>query len=118
MVCAVAAPVAAMFSAQDTIASFDPVNPQIADAIRQREHARIMEQTEALIQRARIAATKVRLNADEEIALLENGQLEEYNVERESDRKNQARLKKELLDTMLQSAELFKIKPFFLSDEF
>ena len=29
-----------------------------------------------------------------------------------------ARLKKELLDTMLQSAELFKIKPFFLSDEF
>ena len=56
-----------------TITSFDPVNPQIADAIRQREHARIMEQTEALNQRARIAATKVRLNADEEIALLENG---------------------------------------------
>ena len=39
-------------------------------------------------------------------------------IERESDRKNQARLKKELRDTMLQSADLFKIKPFFLSDEF
>jgi stringent starvation protein A len=39
-------------------------------------------------------------------------------IEREPDRKNQARLKKELRDTMLQSAELFKIKPFFLSDEF
>ena len=39
-------------------------------------------------------------------------------IERESDRKSQARLKKELLDTMLESAELFKIKPFFLSDEF
>ena len=39
-------------------------------------------------------------------------------IERETDRKNQARLKKDLRDTMLQSAELFKIKPFFLSDEF
>ena len=39
-------------------------------------------------------------------------------IERESDRKNQARLKKELRDTMLQSADLFKIKPYFLSDEF
>jgi len=39
-------------------------------------------------------------------------------IERESDRKSQARLKKELLDTMLEGADLFKIKPFFLSDEF
>ena len=47
-----------------TIASFDPVNPQIADAIRQREHARIMEQTEALNQRARIAATFGKITVD------------------------------------------------------
>src|SRR4029077_20827582 len=39
-------------------------------------------------------------------------------IEREADRKAQARLKKELLDTMLESADLFKIKPYFLSDEF
>src|SRR5476651_1415180 len=39
-------------------------------------------------------------------------------IEREPDRKSQARLKKALLDTMLESADLFKIKPFFLSDEF
>jgi RNA polymerase-associated protein len=39
-------------------------------------------------------------------------------IERESDRKNQARLKKELRDAMLESADLFKIKPYFLSDEF
>jgi RNA polymerase-associated protein len=39
-------------------------------------------------------------------------------IERETDRKSQARLKKELLDTMLESADLFKIKPYFLSDEF
>jgi stringent starvation protein A len=39
-------------------------------------------------------------------------------IERESDRKNQARLKKELRDAMLESADLFKIKPYFLSEEF
>lgn len=39
-------------------------------------------------------------------------------IEREPDRKNQARLKKELRDAMLESADLFKIKPYFLSDEF
>jgi len=39
-------------------------------------------------------------------------------IERETDRKNQARLKKELRDAMLESADLFKIKPYFLSDEF
>lgn len=39
-------------------------------------------------------------------------------IEREPDRKNQLRLKKELRDTMLQSADLFKIKPYFLGDEF
>ena len=55
-----------------TITSCDPVNPQIAEAIRQRAHARILEQTEALNQRARIAATRVRLQADEEIAALEH----------------------------------------------
>jgi len=55
-----------------TIASFEPVNPQIAEAIRQREHARILEQTEILNQQARVAATKVRLQADEEIAGLEH----------------------------------------------
>jgi hypothetical protein len=55
-----------------TITSYDPVNPQIAEAIRQREHARILEQTEAVNQQARVAATKVRLHADEEIASLEH----------------------------------------------
>jgi regulator of protease activity HflC (stomatin/prohibitin superfamily) len=56
-----------------TIASFDPVNPQIAEAIRQREHARILEQTEISNQQARVAATRARLKAEEEIAALEHG---------------------------------------------
>jgi RNA polymerase-associated protein len=39
-------------------------------------------------------------------------------IESEPDPKQSARLKKQLQDTVLQSADLFKIKPFFLSDEF
>jgi len=39
-------------------------------------------------------------------------------IEREPDKKQQLRLKKLLRDTILQGSELFKIKPFFLSDEF
>ncbi len=55
-----------------TVMSFEPVNPQIAEAIRQREQARILEHTEMLQQQARIAAARTRLKADEEIASLEN----------------------------------------------
>jgi RNA polymerase-associated protein len=39
-------------------------------------------------------------------------------IERETDRKQQSRLKKELRDTILQTSDVFKVKPFFLSDEF
>ncbi len=66
-----------------TIASFDPVNPQIAEAIRQREHARILEQTEISSQQARVAATRVRLRADEEIASLEHAlEIRKYDLRR------------------------------------
>jgi len=37
-------------------------------------------------------------------------------IERETDRKQQARLKKELRETILQTAEVFKVKPYFLID--
>ncbi|HUI59277.1 MAG TPA: glutathione S-transferase N-terminal domain-containing protein [Steroidobacteraceae bacterium] len=39
-------------------------------------------------------------------------------IEQEPDKKQTVRLKKILRDTILQSAELFKVKPYFLSDEF
>ena len=39
-------------------------------------------------------------------------------LESEKDPKNAAKLKTQLHDTVIQSAELFQIKPFFLSDEF
>src|ERR1700752_3992401 len=39
-------------------------------------------------------------------------------IDQEPDKKQTVKLKKILRDTILQSTELFKIKPFFLSDEF
>jgi stringent starvation protein A len=39
-------------------------------------------------------------------------------IEQEPDKKQTVKLKKILRDTILQSADLFKLKPFFLSDEF
>jgi len=39
-------------------------------------------------------------------------------IEQEPDKKQAAKLKKILRDTILQSADLFKVKPYFLSDEF
>jgi RNA polymerase-associated protein len=38
-------------------------------------------------------------------------------IEREHDEKQQARYKKELRDAIVQSADLFKLKSFFLSDD-
>jgi stringent starvation protein A len=39
-------------------------------------------------------------------------------IEQEPDKKLTLRLKRILRDTILQSADLFKVKPYFLSDEF
>jgi hypothetical protein len=55
-----------------TVSSLEPVNTQIAEAMRQREHARILEQAEALTQHARIVTATTRIKADEEISMLEN----------------------------------------------
>ncbi|MEW6655240.1 MAG: hypothetical protein AB1394_17460, partial [Bacteroidota bacterium] len=55
-----------------SVQSFEVVDQKIAEAIRQQESARILEQTELLNQKARITAAKAKLSADEEIAFLEN----------------------------------------------
>lgn len=39
-------------------------------------------------------------------------------IEQEQDKKESARFKKVLRDTILASTDLFKVKPFFLADEF
>ncbi len=51
-----------------TVQAIDPMDDKIADAMRKREASRIMEQTEQEEQRARVAATKARIEADEKIA--------------------------------------------------
>lgn len=55
-----------------SVQSFEVVDQKIADAIRQQESARILEQTELLNQKARITSAKAKLKADEEIAFLES----------------------------------------------
>jgi hypothetical protein len=53
------------------IQSLDPTDPEIADAFRQQEQARLLEQTEQLNQQARVSAAKARSKADDEIAEME-----------------------------------------------
>jgi len=50
----------------------DPADPAIAEALRQRESARILEQTELLKHKARVSAARARIEADEQIALAEH----------------------------------------------
>jgi RNA polymerase-associated protein len=45
-------------------------------------------------------------------------QIDEEMHDRNHDRKQESRHKKELRDAILQSADVFKVKPYFLSDEF
>jgi hypothetical protein len=54
------------------VQSLDPTDPKIADALRQQEQARLLEQTERLNNQARTAAAKVKYQADEEIAEMEH----------------------------------------------
>jgi hypothetical protein len=112
-----------------TITSYDPVNPQIAEAIRQREHARILEQTEGVNQQARVASTRVRLHADEQIAALEHAleirktELKHAEFEKESAlagsraehelslRKMQLDFEKDELRLLKESPELLLLTP-------
>lgn len=52
--------------------SLDAVDIEIADALRQQEQARLLEQTEKLNNQARVAAAKAKYQADEEIAEMDH----------------------------------------------
>jgi hypothetical protein len=66
-----------------TVQSFEALDSKIAEAMRQQESARILEQTEILNQQARTHAAKAKLKADEEIALLENDlELKKYDLKK------------------------------------
>ncbi len=55
-----------------TVQSVDAADDSIAEALRQRESARILERTETLRQKARVATAQAKLEADERIALSEH----------------------------------------------
>ena len=108
-----------------TIASFEPVNQQIADAMRQREQARILEQAEAFQQEARIATARARTAADEQIAGLESQldqrrlDLKRSTVELESSlatarAKHEHDLKRLQLDLQREEMRLLKENPELL----
>jgi hypothetical protein len=65
------------------VQSVDAVDTEIAEAMRRRESARIIEHTELLNQKARVAAARAKFEADEQIVLLEHDlELKKYDLRR------------------------------------
>jgi len=54
------------------VQALEPTDPEVADALRQREKARLLEETEQLNQNARLLAAKAKNQTDQEIAKLEH----------------------------------------------
>lgn len=54
------------------VQALEPTDPEISEALRQQERARLLEQTELLNHRARSAAAKAKFQADEEISQMEH----------------------------------------------
>ncbi len=111
------------------VQSLEILDTKIADAIRQQESARILEQTEELNQKGRIAAAKWRFQVDEQIALLENqlelkkhdlkkaevekeAEVSKKRVEEELKRKNmQLEYEKQELELLKNNPELLILTP-------
>lgn len=54
------------------VQSLEAADTEIAEALRQQEQARLLEETERLNNQARVAAAKARYQADEEIAAMDH----------------------------------------------
>jgi hypothetical protein len=54
------------------VQTLEPTDPEISEALRQQERARLLEQTERLNNRARAVAAKAKFEADEEISLMDH----------------------------------------------
>lgn len=112
-----------------TVQSFDALDPKISEAMKQQESARIFEQTELLNQKARISAARVKLQADEEIAFMQNvlelkkyelkkselekeSALAQTRIEQELNRKNlQLEFDNKELELLRKSPELLMLTP-------
>ncbi|MFZ6032197.1 MAG: hypothetical protein ACOYVE_02695 [Melioribacter sp.] len=95
------------------------LDSKIADAIKQQESARILEQTEELNQKARIAAAKAKFKAEEEIALMENQlemkkfELKNKEIEKEAEiaeKRVKEELKRKQMQLEFESKELELLK--------
>jgi hypothetical protein len=111
------------------IQSLDPTDPEIADAFRQQEQARLLEQTEQLNQQARVSAAKAKSKADDDIAEMEYAlelkkvQLKSLLLEKEAEltrqsledelARNRMRLSFEIeeLEVLKNSPELLMLTP-------
>lgn len=109
--------------------SLEPTDPEISEALRQQEQARLLEQTERLNNQARSAAAKAKFQADEEISRLEHNlelkkvELKKALLEKESalthqsleDELERSRMRlafeKEELEVLKSSPELLMLTP-------
>lgn len=107
----------------------EPTDPEISDALRQQEQARLLEQTERLNNQARSAAARAKFQADDEISKMEHdlelkkAELKKALLEQESAltqqsledelKRNRMRLafEKEELDVLKSSPELLMLTP-------
>lgn len=111
------------------VQSLEPTDPEISEALRQQEQARLLEQTERLNHQARSAAAKAKFLADEEISQMEHdlelkkAELKKTLLEQESAlnyqsledelKRNRMRLafEKEELEVLKSSPELLMLTP-------
>ncbi len=86
------------------VQSVDPVDEKIAEALRQQESARIMEQTEKLNQLARLSSVKIKIKTDEEILLAQNElELKKYELKKEEIEKEAELAKKRVEEEILRN---------------
>ena len=103
-----------------TVQSIDPADRTIAEAMKQKESARILEENERETQKARISTAQLKKEADEKIALIEhelslkNYELKKVEEEKEAALAN-ARIQEELSRKKLQ-LELDKEEMKMLKD--
>ncbi|MCX7839060.1 MAG: hypothetical protein N2559_06345 [Anaerolineae bacterium] len=111
------------------VQSLEPTDPAIAEALRQRQQASLLEETERQSQQARVAAAKARYQAEQEIAEREHAlelrkvELKQTLLEKEAalarqrleDELARERMRlafeKESLDVLRNSPELLMLTP-------
>ena len=95
-----------------SVQSIDPVDEEIAEAMHQQESSRILEQTESEKQKARIAASRLRIDADEKIAIAEhNLELKKYELKKITEEKEAA------IATLLVQEELKRREMQLVADK-